>query len=191
MKPSLTDDEKWMAVSTCEKRYDGLFYYGVKTTGIFCRPSCRAKTPRKENTVYFENTMEAQAAGFRPCKKCRPECKDYDMDRENAQLAQVQIAKSRFDEQYADTRVVSNTIAELGVSKNHFIHLFKQQTGTTPHQYLLRLRIQQAVFLLSKSDQTILQVALSCGFESLSNFYKCFKEQTGQAPAQYRNCAYQ
>ncbi len=69
----ISDTEKWQAVVNCDKGYDGLFFYGVTTTGIFCRPACRAKTPRRENVVFFGNAEQAIEAGFRPCKKCRPD----------------------------------------------------------------------------------------------------------------------
>ncbi|MDR2756488.1 MAG: hypothetical protein LBC20_12345 [Planctomycetaceae bacterium] len=69
----MTDDQKWEAVLNNDERYDGLFFCGVKTTKIFCRPSCKAKTPLKKNVEYFENPKQAEKAGYRACKRCRPD----------------------------------------------------------------------------------------------------------------------
>jgi AraC family transcriptional regulator of adaptative response / methylphosphotriester-DNA alkyltransferase methyltransferase len=74
----LTDDAKWAAVVACDRAFDRRFYYGVVTTGVFCRPSCRARTPRRENVRFFASAGEAEERGFRPCKRCRPDLPDHD-----------------------------------------------------------------------------------------------------------------
>lgn len=68
----MTDEEKYRAIAACDAACDGLFYYGVVTTGIYCRPSCPSRTPKRENLCFFASREEAEAAGFRPCKRCRP-----------------------------------------------------------------------------------------------------------------------
>ncbi|MDR1144066.1 MAG: AraC family transcriptional regulator, partial [Spirochaetaceae bacterium] len=73
----MTGNEGWKAVSENDKDYDGIFLYGVKTTKIFCRPSCRSKLPLKKNIVYFETKEEAEQGGYRPCKRCRPDLLEY------------------------------------------------------------------------------------------------------------------
>lgn len=177
----LADDEKWTAVAASDKNYDGLFFYGVKTTGIFCRPSCNAKIPRKENVTFFDAADEAIKEGFRPCKKCRPDLTAYNSDRELAERV-----KKGLDTHFADMQAVDRLTREIGISQNHLIRLFKQYFKCTPHQYLSTLRIQKSIHLLGKTQMTILQIALTCGFGSLSNFYKCFKEQTGRTPREYK-----
>jgi AraC family transcriptional regulator, regulatory protein of adaptative response / methylphosphotriester-DNA alkyltransferase methyltransferase len=73
----LTENEKWEAVIKCDKTYDGQFFYGVKTTGIFCKPSCSSKTPLRKNCEFFDEIDKAYTSGLRPCKRCRPDLSDY------------------------------------------------------------------------------------------------------------------
>jgi AraC family transcriptional regulator of adaptative response / methylphosphotriester-DNA alkyltransferase methyltransferase len=72
----LSADTMWDATVSCDKEYDGAFFYAVKTTGIFCRPSCKSRVPNKDNVSFFLNASEAQKAGYRPCKRCRPDFND-------------------------------------------------------------------------------------------------------------------
>ena len=80
----MTEQEMWEAVQRSDASYDGLFFYAVKTTGIFCRPSCKSKPPKRENLCYFASGEEARAAGFRPCKRCRSDLLEYQPMREIA-----------------------------------------------------------------------------------------------------------
>lgn len=177
----ISDNEKWQAVIGCDKDYDGLFLYGVKTTGIFCRPSCRAKTPVRENVVFFDSPECALEEGFRPCKKCRPDKAVFEPD-----LELVKKAKDFLNENFDKTVNLRDISKELGVSLNHLTRLFKQHNGLTPAQYITKLRIDKAAELLDQRDIDILEIAYRTGFKSLSNFYKCFKEQTGKTPKEYR-----
>lgn len=177
----ISDNEKWKAVIDCEKSYDGLFLYGVKTTGIFCRPSCRAKTPARENVVFFDNQQNAINEGFRPCKRCRPDQEVYQPD-----LELLKNAKGIFDADYAFPIEISHAAKQLGVSPGHLARLFKKHCGTTPAKYITGLRVGKASELLGQTDIGILEVAYMTGFKSLSNFYKRFKEQTGHTPKEFR-----
>lgn len=178
---TISDDEKWQAVVSCNKDYDGLFFYGVKTTEIFCRPSCRAKTPVRENVVFSKNMRNMIEAGFRPCKRCRPDKPVFEPDLEIAKKA-----REILDTNYNKPLKLNNIAKQLGVSKNHFIRLFKQHSGTTPVQYIKILRIAKAEEMLCQRNINILEIAYMSGFKSLSNFYKCFKEQTGYTPKECR-----
>lgn len=177
----IPDSIKWQAVIECDKSYDGLFFYGVKTTGIFCRPACRAKNPRRENVVFFSNSDQAIAAGFRPCKKCRPDILVFEPD-----VELVQKALAIFDQQYNLSIEVGEVSKLLGVSAPHLTRLFKQHLGFTPAQYLTKLRVDSAAKLLEQTDLNILEVAYTAGFISLSNFYKFFKAQIGDTPNKFR-----
>ncbi len=175
------DNEKWQAVINCDKSYDGIFFYGVRTTGIFCRPSCRAKNPARENVVFFATVEQAIKKGFRPCKKCRPDLLVFEPEQDL-----VKQVKNIFDYK-GHTYLELNKISKsLGVSTGHLIRLFKHYQGLTPVQYLTKLRINNAAELLIKSDMNILDIAYMSGFQSLSNFYRCFKKLTGYAPNEYR-----
>lgn len=177
----ISDNEKWKAVLDCEKDYDGLFFYGVKTTGIFCRPSCRAKTPTRENVAYFDSNTDAIDAGFRPCKKCRPDEVIFEPD-----IELVKKAKDIFDLNYNNKIDLRDIAKQLGVSTNHLTRLFKKQLGLTPAHYITGLRVAKAAELLEQNAASILEIALITGFKSTSNFYKCFKDQTGYTPKEYR-----
>ncbi|MGI6585523.1 MAG: bifunctional transcriptional activator/DNA repair enzyme AdaA [Lutisporaceae bacterium] len=177
----ISDNEKWQAVVNCDKGYDGLFFYGVKTTGIFCRPSCRAKTPARENVVFFDNAVNAIGEGFRPCKRCRPDEAVFEPNLELVNKVK-DIIEANFDKPI-DINYISK---QLGVSTNHLIRLFKQNSGHTPTHYITKLRVSKSVELLEQADKNIIEIAYMTGFNSLSNFYKHFKEQIGQAPNEYR-----
>ncbi|HYE84690.1 MAG TPA: Ada metal-binding domain-containing protein [Clostridia bacterium] len=177
----ITENEKWKAVVCSEKSYDGLFFYGVKTTGIFCRPSCSAKTPARKNVVFFDDNTSAVNAGFRPCKRCCPDKAVFEPD-----LELVKKAKQIIDGNYSINIEMRHLAKQLGVSANHLIRLFVKKLGTTPAQYATGLRVAKAAELLEQNAASILEIAFMTGFKSISNFYKCFKHQTGHTPKEYR-----
>ncbi|MDF2634239.1 MAG: transcriptional regulator with only domain, AraC family [Pelosinus sp.] len=178
---ALTKDEKWNAVVHCDNSYDGVFFYGVKTTGIFCRPSCKSKEPGRNNVEFFDEVKEAYAYGLRPCKRCRPDLIEFKPIRDLTEKA-----KYIFDSCFADRYKLKAEIRELGVSQNHLIHLFRQQFDLTPVEYINKLRVEKARQMLLTTDTNILNIALSCGFGSLSTFYEFFKKQVGLTPKEYR-----
>lgn len=178
---TLTDAMKWAAVAASDSRYDGSFFYGVSTTKIFCRPSCTAKRPLREHVRFFARPQEALAAGFRPCKKCRPDQARYDPGRDV-----VEKAKAVFARTFDAPQALHDRMAELPVSANHLMRLFKEYEGCTQSRYLASLRIAKARKLLVETNMPIMQVALESGFASPSSFYKRFAEFAGVSPAQYR-----
>lgn len=183
MKKSIriSNNEKWQALVSCDRSYDGRFFYGVKTTGVFCRPSCKSKTPVRDNVIFFDNAATAIETGFRPCKRCCPDKVVFEPD-----LELMKKAKDIFDADYNKQVDLSQISKQLGVSTNHLIKLFKQHSGLTPTQYIVKIRVDKAAELLNQTDINILEIAYTTGFKSLSNFYKCFKEQTGHTPNEHR-----
>ncbi len=177
----LTDQEKWRAVLECDDAYDGRFYYGVKTTGVFCRPSCKSKAPLRQNAEFFETIGEAYAHGLRPCKRCRPDLLDY-----RPMMELLNRAQQIYDMHFDDSSKLALAIKQLGVSRNHLTRLFRQQLHMTPTEYLHRLRLARATQLLEETDASTLSISLACGFGSLSTFYECFKKQLGATPTEYR-----
>jgi AraC family transcriptional regulator of adaptative response/methylated-DNA-[protein]-cysteine methyltransferase len=130
MRPEIRDPEKcWQAVTTRERAADGSFYYAVRTTGVYCRPSCASRLPRRENVSFHATPADAEAAGFRACKRCRP----TERSPVEAQLAAVAKACAILRE-----RDVTPSLAELAravaVSPFHFHRLFKQVVGATPRE---------------------------------------------------------
>ncbi len=177
----LSDEERWNAVKNCDERYDGVFYYAVKTTGIFCRPSCKSRTPAQKNVCFFSTKEDAAAAGFRPCKRCRPDLINYQPITELAQQA-----KNLIDTCFAQRDRLTEKMKQLGVSPSHLAVIFRQQYGVPPIEYLKQIRAESAKKLLEETAMPIIDVAGSVGLNSLFAFYQFFKEQTGMTPKEYR-----
>ena len=177
----ISENEKWQAVVNCMKNYDGMFFYGVRTTMIFCRPSCKAKTPLRDNVVFFNDAAGAMKAEFRPCKKCCPDKETYEPD-----LELVNKAKTLFTESYQNAVDFPRVSKHLGISINHLSRIFKQIEGITPSQYITGLRLDKAVELIEQTRMDTLEIAYMSGFKSLSGFYKSFREKTGLTPGIYR-----
>lgn len=177
----ISENEKWQAVISSDRSYDGKFFYGVRTTGIFCRPSCRAKAPLRENVQYFNEAADALREGFRPCKRCRPDMKLYDPDQELVNTAKVML-----EDGYAGNVSLEDIAKALGVSSGHLTRLFRRKFNKTPERYLVELRVEKAIELLCDTDGKVLEIAYASGFKSPSSFYRCFREQTGQKPGEHR-----
>lgn len=174
---------KWKAIVDCDKRYDGKFFYAVKTTGIFCRPSCKSKTPNYKNICFFKNAMEATQQGFRPCKRCRPE---LFIDIYDPQQEIVEKTKLFLEKNYEERITLNNLAVRIGVSPYHLSRIFKENLGSTPHKYLENIRIHKAKSLLLNTDHNITEICFLIGYKNLSSFYKHFKKICGCSPQQYR-----
>jgi AraC family transcriptional regulator of adaptative response / methylphosphotriester-DNA alkyltransferase methyltransferase len=177
----MTDDQKWEAVLRNDERYDGLFFYGVKTTKIFCRPSCKSKEPLKKNVVYFENLKQAEQAGHRPCKRCRPDLLKYQPVKEIAEKIKLLL-----DNHFFQQKVLSKKAGEIGVTYRRMIHIFKEYYGVTPKKYYDNLRLEEARKKLINTHDTIIDIAYSVGFLSLSAFYTFFQKNMNSSPSKYR-----
>ena len=173
----MTDQQRWQAVLHSDKTKDGAFFYAVRSTGIFCRPSCRSKPPLRENIRFFSNAQQAMESCYRPCKRCRPYLLAYAPVRELAQLAK----------QLMDDNVgLAETMRELGVTPGHLAEVFRSQYGVTPAAYMNHLRLKTARKFLEDTPIPIIEVAALAGYESLSAFYRFFRQHTGMTPAAYR-----
>ncbi|HHY25804.1 MAG TPA: methylphosphotriester-DNA--protein-cysteine methyltransferase family protein [Desulfitobacterium dehalogenans] len=178
---TLSEEERWKAVLDCDPIYDGKFFYGVKTTGIFCRPSCKSKSPKRKNVVFFDTAAGARALGLRPCKRCRPDLAEFQPQKELAEKI-----KGVYDLYYSDHSRVREELKKLGVSRNRMSQVFYTHYGKIPGEYLNTLRIASAQKLLTHTQGSTLQIALQSGFESLSTFYTQFQRLTGVSPKEYR-----
>ncbi len=177
----LTDEEMWKAVADCNKDYDGEFFYTVKTVGVYCRPSCKSRTPLRKNVAYFETREGAERAGLRPCKRCRPDLPDYAPVKELAQQT-----KDLIDDYFKEKANLTAELKRLGVSAGHLAVIFKQEYGMVPSRYLNRTRVDYAKKMLAESDTPIIEIAGEIGFDTLPSFYRFFKMQTGTTPKEYR-----
>jgi len=173
----------WEAVVECDGQYDGFFYYAVKTTGIFCRPSCKSKTPNRENVEFFFRPEEALQKGYRPCKRCRPDLcpAPYDPDQEV-----VREVKNILETEYDKPWTLRRLSERIGISSYHLQRLFKKQTGISPKQYLNRIRVQQAKRLLMTGEQNVTEICYTVGFNDPSRFYKVFRQATGSSPLAFK-----
>ena len=176
----VNDEQRWAAVERREKAADGAFYYSVKTTGVYCRPSCASRRARRENVAFYATCEEAERAGFRPCKRCRPN---------EASLAEQQaalVAKAcRSLEESGDVVRLQDLAAAAGMSRFHFHRLFKATTGVTPRAYAAAQRAQRVRQELGRS-RTVTEAIYGSGFNSGGRFYEASPGILGMTPTDFR-----
>ncbi|MFH1138843.1 MAG: DNA-3-methyladenine glycosylase 2 [Pseudomonadota bacterium] len=169
-------------------RFDGFFFVGVSTTGIYCRPICPAKTPRQSNCLFFPSPAAAEAAGYRPCLRCRPELAPGASSLEaGARLAETAAA---LIEDGALTQGGIGALAErLGVSARHLRRVFQAEFGASPIQYAQTQRLLSAKRLLAESSLPVTEIAFCSGFSSLRRFNAVFREKYRLSPSGLRKKA--
>ena len=133
-----SDSARWQAVQQRDPAADGAFFYAVRTTGVYCRPSCAARLARRENVRFYASAEEAQAAGFRPCKRCRPDAASL-AERHAALVA----GACRRIEESEETPDLSALARDAGMSPFHFHRIFRAVTGVTPKQYAQSVRARR------------------------------------------------
>ncbi len=180
-KFNMTFDELFNAVISNDESYDTVFIYAVKSTGIYCRPSCKSKAPKVENIEFYETADEAIKAGYRPCKRCRSDLLEYKPMKDIAEKL-----KNLIDEMFAEVEKLNFEYGKLGLSRKRMVEVFKEEYGLTPSGYVNDLRYKEACRLLEQTDNEVIDIAYSVGFSSLSTFYKFFKERANISPAAYR-----
>jgi len=190
-EPPLHADACYLALKTRDARFDGSFFTGVTSTGIYCRPVCKVRTPRRENCRFFAHAAQAETAGFRPCLRCRPELAPQALhwSLQDASSILAQQAARLLDEPEAwgdEPPSVEQLAARLGVSDRHLRRIFEAQLGVSPMQYLQTRRLLTAKQLLADTDLPITQVALAAGFASVRRFNAAFSEHYGLNPTQLR-----
>ena len=164
-----------------DAEYDGIFFYTVKTTGIYCRPSCKSRPPKRENICFFENSEQARQAGFRPCKRCRSDLIDYQPMKQIAEHV-----KRKIETLYREQAKLSEEVNGFGVTERRIADIFKDEYGMTPKTYAEKLRLDKAKQFLIKTDMKIIDIAYSVGFGSLSAFYRLFEKEMGIKPSEFR-----
>jgi AraC family transcriptional regulator, regulatory protein of adaptative response / methylated-DNA-[protein]-cysteine methyltransferase len=178
-----TDEARWQALVNKDKRADGLFWYSVKTTGVYCRPSCPARRPNRENVVFHESPADAEEIGYRACKRCGP--KGPGLAAEHAKA--VAIACRMIKE--ADEFPSLNQLAErVKMSPGYFHRLFKTTTGLTPKDYANAHRADRMKKALPKW-QTVTEAIYEAGFNSNGRFYAGSSKMLGMKPKEYREGA--
>lgn len=168
-----------------DARFDGRFVVGVVTTGVFCRPICPARTPRAENARYFASAPAALAAGYRPCRRCRPEAAPR---REPGGVGGETLhrALALLDAGFLDDHGVVALAAKLGVGTRHLRRLFATELGVSPAAFARSRRLLLARRLLDESTLPVTDVAMTAGFGSVRRFNDAFRTTFGQNPAAAR-----
>jgi AraC family transcriptional regulator, regulatory protein of adaptative response / DNA-3-methyladenine glycosylase II len=188
---TLDPDAAYQVFKARDARFDGRLFVGVTSTGIYCRPVCRVRTPRRENCRFFNTPAQAEAEAFRPCMKCRPEVAPGPglawtvMD---ASRTLARQAAGWLDQRLGDEEALSMAgLAEhLGVSDRHLRRIFATEHGVTPLQYLQTRRLLLAKQLLTDTHLPVAQVALASGFRSLRRFNAAFAESYRMSPSRLR-----
>lgn len=175
----------YSAISRKDGRFDGRFYTGVTSTGIFCRPSCPARTPRPSNVRFFPHPASAVEAGFRPCRRCRPELAPGHREW-NRRQDLVGRAVSLIDQGALDSQSVVELAARLGVSERHLRRELKAELGTGPVQLARTRRLWLARTLLDQTALTVSDIAFASGFASIRQFNDVFKGAFDATPSELR-----
>jgi AraC family transcriptional regulator, regulatory protein of adaptative response / methylphosphotriester-DNA alkyltransferase methyltransferase len=175
-------EEFWKAIVECDENFDGIFYYGVMTTGIFCRPSCRSKTPKQQNVKIFHNYEEPTVEGFRPCKRCQPDLLTHSTTKQNLVKKAIQV----MSENYSKEIGLTDLAVKLYVSPFYLQRIFKSETAMSPSQFLLNKRIEMAKDLILHTSLSMTEVALEVGFKNSAHFSSVFRKKVGYSPTEYR-----
>jgi AraC family transcriptional regulator of adaptative response / DNA-3-methyladenine glycosylase II len=178
------EDAYYEALRTRDRRFDGKFFVGVKTTGIYCRPICPAQ-PKRENVEFFPNPLAAERAGYRPCLRCRPES----APRSPAWMGKsaiVQRALKMIHHQDALDFDEDRFAAKFGVSARHLRRVFREEIGKTPKQISLENRLNLARQLLVETGLPVTEVAFAAGFRSIRRFNDAFKIRFRKRPSEIR-----
>jgi AraC family transcriptional regulator of adaptative response/methylated-DNA-[protein]-cysteine methyltransferase len=175
------DEDRWNAVIQRDSNADGIFYYSVKTTGVYCRPSCPARLPRRANVQFHASWADAERAGFRPCKRCKP--KGPALDEQRARTVAAACRAIETAEELPDLDALAMT---AGMSRFHFHRVFKSITGLTPKVYAVAHRASRMREALPRRA-TVTEAIYEAGFNSNGRFYAKSSQMLGMKPRSFQN----
>jgi AraC family transcriptional regulator of adaptative response/methylated-DNA-[protein]-cysteine methyltransferase len=178
--PFASDDARWAALRRRDPAADGHFLFSVETTGVYCRPSCAARAPRRENVAFHADCAAAERAGFRACKRCRPD----EPSRAEREARLVADACRRLEASEEAPRV-EELASAAGVSAPHFHRLFRRVTGVTPKAYAAAQR-QRRVTARLRDEPGVTEAIYAAGYGSAGRFYEEAPELLGMTPTAYR-----
>jgi AraC family transcriptional regulator of adaptative response/methylated-DNA-[protein]-cysteine methyltransferase len=176
----LDDDARWAAVTRRDRDADGAFYYSVRTTGVYCRPGCAARLPRRENVRFHQTCADAERAGFRPCKRCRPN----EQGLAEQHVAAV-AAACRLITESEEAPSLDKLARAAGMSRFHFHRVFKAVAGVTPGAYASAHRVRRVRDELPRSE-TVTEAIYGAGYNSSGRFYARSSEVLGMTPTDFR-----
>ena len=175
---SIDDEAAWAAFERRDRSWDGRVIGAVKTTGIYCKPSCPARRPKRDNVEFFARAEEARAAGYRPCLRCKPD----EVGRDRAAVARA----IRLIETAEEAPSLDALAAAVGYAPHHFQRLFTRDVGVSPAQYARALRARRAQSEL-KEDKSVTEAIYDAGYAAPSRFYADAKERMGMTPSAWRD----
>jgi AraC family transcriptional regulator of adaptative response / DNA-3-methyladenine glycosylase II len=182
---SLTQDVYEAARLGRDPAYDGVFFVCVKTTGIYCRPVCRVKLPKRQNVLFVPTAAAAEAQGYRPCLRCRPEAAPGSPAWRGT-AAVVTRGIRIIEEGFLDTHTTQALAERLGIGVRHLNRLFDQHAGASPAQIAGTLRVQRAKRLITGTDRRLGDIAFDAGFGSVRRFNDAIRQVYGRAPSELR-----
>ncbi len=181
----MNPDACYRALGTRDKRFDGKFFIAVKTTGIFCRPICPARTPKAANVEFYSSAAAAHGAGFRPCLRCRPEAAPFSAAWHGTEVT-VTRALRMIEQGGLDGGDLEVFAGRLGVSGRHLRRLFDQYVGASPVRVALTQRVLFAKALISDTQMPLTDVAFAAGFQSVRRFNDAFQNVYHRQPREIR-----
>jgi AraC family transcriptional regulator, regulatory protein of adaptative response / DNA-3-methyladenine glycosylase II len=184
-----TDDIYYRALTSRDTRFDGVFFVGVRTTGIYCRPVCTAKTPGRKSCRFFASAALAEQAGFRPCLRCRPELAPGHAPVDNARTV-ARIAAARIEAGALNDGGSLEELAEsFGLSSRQLRRLVRKELGVSPIQLAQTNRLLMAKRLIAETQLSMVQVARSAGFDSVRRFNTLFRSHYRLTPSALRRAS--
>jgi AraC family transcriptional regulator, regulatory protein of adaptative response / methylated-DNA-[protein]-cysteine methyltransferase len=174
-------DPRWQAVVARDRNFDGHFYYAVRTTGVYCRPSCSARLARPGNVSFHLTCDDAERAGFRPCKRCKPD-KPGLAEQHAVMVAEICRGIGSAEE----IPSLGELARKAGLSVYHFHRLFKAITGVTPRAYAIAHRAKRIRDALAQPGTTVTAAIYDAGFNSSGRFYESSNAVLGMTPTDYR-----
>ncbi|MGI8420273.1 MAG: bifunctional transcriptional activator/DNA repair enzyme AdaA [Candidatus Levyibacteriota bacterium] len=177
------DETYYKALLSHDSRFDGIFFIGVTSTHIYCRPICRVKVPQQKNCRFFLNAASAEQAGFRPCMRCRPELSP-DSPIQNNHTAKT--AARLIDKGFLQEKTLKDLAQEVLLSQRHLRRSFQEYWGVSPVAYAQTKKLLLAKQLLSETALSVTTIAFSAGFSSLSRFNELFKTRYKLSPRDLR-----
>ncbi len=175
----MSEADFWQAVLNRDICFDGVFVYAVRSTGIYCRPSCPARKPRREQVVFFASSQIAEDEGFRPCRRCEPQ---NPIDPQTEIVGRVCAI---IEAEPTESLTLATLSAQVNVSPFHLQRMFKRVMGVTPKQYIQAQRMQILKTEL-KTTSSVTDSIYNAGYGSSSRLYECAKTQFGMTPATYK-----
>nr|MBA3469402.1 helix-turn-helix domain-containing protein [Herpetosiphonaceae bacterium] len=177
----MNEQTYWQAVLEHNREYDGAFVYAVRSTGIYCRPSCPSRRPGREQVQFFGQPTSAEAAGFRACQRCHPQLERPP----EAQLALIEQLCRRLDDPELPAPTLAELAEQFNLSPFHLQRTFRRIVGVTPRQYAAARRLERLKATLA-TEETVTEALYDAGYASSSSLYEHTQAQLGMTPGRYR-----